>query len=316
MGSDGVGRGSKIFILSALIAGCIFGLISFVILSAIADSAPDADVYGLTEGAVYADYSLIAGESFNLLIANVDYRPEAYSYSEAAVRDLFSASVYGTSFKKSGPYREVELLSAVLVRVDRERNELTFTPISAGTWISDGDGGVTSLDRVYSLYGVGTLCERVRLLTGISVDRCAVMIPSAAEKLADELGGIDTYLGCAAQASGEVDAPKGNVKLSGEQVRTVLLSEYSGGETREVVAARLAQAIIAELGRFEKAELADMLGFVDTDMTLAELSFMSVRYHGFKKKDIALIGRYEGAEFIPDIGAILDKFSVYRKYYG
>ena len=311
-----MGRGSKIFILSALIAGCVFGLISFVILSAIADSTPDADVYGLTEGAVYADHSLIAGESFNLLIANVDYRPERYSYSVAAVRDLFSDSVYGTSFKKDGSYREIELLSAVLIRVDRERNELTFTPIPATVQVNDGEGGVASLSRIYSLYGEAALCERVHLLTGIAVDRCAVIIPSAAEKLVDELGGIDMFLGSAAQASGEADAPKGNVKLSGEQVRTVLISEYSGGETREAVASRFMQALIAELGRLEKSELAGMLDIVDTDMTLTELSFMSGRYHGFKKKDIALIGRYEGSEFIPDIGAILDKFSVYRKYYG
>ena len=310
-----MGRGAKIFLLSALIAGCIFGLIAFAVISAVADSTPKADPDALKAGAVYEDHSLIGGESFNLLVINADYRPERYSYSTADVRDHFSDTVYTTDFDESGDYREIGLLSALLLRVDRERNELTFTPIPAETVITDSDGNKTTLAREYSLFGAPALTERVRLLTGISIDRYAVIIPSALDKIVGELGGLDVYVPERAAADGETSVPVGNRRLDGDEARTLILSDYSS-TTREDVAVRLLQAAVAELTRLERSEITSLIGLVDTDLKVGELSFIGSRYHNFKKTELTLVGQYSGGSFLPDLCATLDKFSVYRKYYG
>jgi anionic cell wall polymer biosynthesis LytR-Cps2A-Psr (LCP) family protein len=310
-----MGRGAKIFLLSALIAGCIFGLIAFAVISAVAASNPKADPAAFSAGAVYKDHGLVSGESFNLLVVNVDYRPERYSYSTADVRDHFEGTVYTTEFKASGDYRETELLSALLLRVDRERNELTFTPIPAETEVTGSDGGRTTLAREYSLLGASALTERVRLLTGISIDRYAVVIPSALDKIVEKLGGLDVYVPELAESDGETSVPVGNRHISGDEARTLLLSGYTSS-SREEVAMRMLQAAVAELTRLERGEIASLLGLVDTDLKVGELSFIGSRYHSFKKTELTLVGQYSGKSFLPDISATLDKFSVYRKYYG
>ncbi len=315
-----MGRGSKIFIIAFLISACIFGLISFAIISALTDlSAPIADPDSLSEGAVRTDSSRIKGRSFNLLVVNVDYRPEKYSYDPVKVSALF-----GDNFGKSASSgkTEIKMLSAVIVRLDKEREQFTFTPIPANTYVSFEEK-MLELSDVYEDYGITALCKQVRSLTGLAIDEYAVIIPSAAEKIVNSLGGLEYSLISSVSAENEVTVQSGNRKLYGEQVRTLMLCDYSGNSiTRETVAVELikkALEIIAQGGEASALEhcksIADKLHTsLDTDR-LTENSGLIAAYRSFDKKDLTLCGKYADGRFVPDVAATIDRFLNYRKYY-
>ena len=314
-----MGRGAKIFFIAFLISAMVFGLVSFSLLSALSKlSAAFADPDLLSEGAIKNDDSEISGESFNILIINVDYRPEKYSYDEAKVNSLFG----NTSQKGSGERREISMLSAVLLRLDKEREEFTFTPIPASTYVNSGDKK-ESLSDIYTSLGPSALLQRVRMLTGLFIDEYAVVTPSAAEKITDILGGFEYNVISSVSAEGEESVASGNARLSGKQVRTLLLAEQKVQSlTREKISAALLREFFAALTEDGEATARTALGSIlpllqttlDADAVDRNKGLISA-YPSFGKKDIELCGSYKNEVFLIDNAETLDRFSNYRKYY-
>ena len=315
-----MGRGSKIFIIAFLISACVFGLISFSVVSALTKlSAPIADPSELANGAVVNANPTVKGRSFNLLLINVDFRPEKSSYNSAKVNALFGN---GYSVGSAGKNAEIEMLSAVLVRLDLEREEFTFTQIPAKTYVKI-NGAMEFLSSVYEGYGAASLCDQIHLITGITVDEYAVVIPSAAESIADMLGGLEYNLISSVSANDEKTVKSGNRLMSGEEIRTLLLGDYSGlATTREQVACELSKAFFAALSNGGEAAAKERaLSFVSKLQTsldadrISQNSGLLAAYLDFSKKELSLCGEYENGCFWLDVSQTIDKFSDYRKYY-
>lgn len=317
-----MGRGAKIFFIALLAAGCVFGLISFAIVSALRDAAsPIGDRETLREGAVTDKYAFVGGDSFNLLVINTDYRPELYSYDKARVNAIFG-DAYGEP-ASGGSEGAISLLSAVLVRADKERGQFTFTPISSKTLVNNGEKSI-SLAKVYETYGASELCRHVHLLTGLTVDDYVTVIPSVAQKIADLVGGVEYSRLSSASAQNEEDVPSGKGTVNGNQVRTLLLCDYSGSSiTRERVASELLKAFFEKLCTYEKSlvenkleEAVSMLHTSINDSKVKKNTPLVLMYGEFQKVTLELCGKYTEAGFLPDAAQTIDKFSVYRKYYG
>ncbi len=317
-----MGRGAKIFFIALLVSGCIFGLISFAIVSALSDAAsPIGDRETLHEGAVTDKYAFVGGDSFNLLVINTDYRPELYSYNKARVNAIFG-DAYGEPLS-SGANRDITLLSAVLVRADKERGQFTFTPISSKTFVDDGEKSV-SLAKIYETYGASELCRRVHLLTGLTVDDYITVIPSVAQKIADLVSGIEYSRLSSASAQDEADVPSGQGTVSGKQVRTLLLCDYSGSSiTREKVASELLKAFFEKLSAYGQSEIENKLesavAMLHTSINESKVKKnapLVSMYGEFQTVTLELCGKYTESGFMPDAAQTIDKFSVYRKYYG
>ena len=316
-----MGRGAKIFIISFLISAALFGLISFAVLSALSNlTAPMSDPSLLSDGAVVKAPSGTGGKSFNLLVINVDYRPEKYSYDKSTVTALFGdTGSVGSSLKRS----QIRMLSAVLVRIDREREEFTFTPISAETVVQTKKGA-TTLSAAYLSGGISALRAQVKLLTGITVDNYALITPSGAERITDSLGGFNYSVVSSITATDEAEVPSGNQTLTGKKVRTMMLFENAGGAvTRESVSAELLKLFFDKLTKKSENDAKEILkntvGIIKTDVSekmISDVIKLICSYQSFEKKELAVVGRYSGGRFEPDVEATLDRFSNYRKYYG
>ena len=314
-----MGRGSKIFIIAFLISAAVFGLVSFSLVTALSNmSAPLADPGSLSDGAVQSSTDGTS-ESFNLLIVNVDFRPEAYSYNRARVNALF-----GNGYSCGvGDDAEIRMLSAVILRLDRERGEITFTPVPARAYIKI-DGGMSFLASVYETRGAEALCDQVHLLTGLEIDEYAVIIPSAAATIAESVGGLPFDLISSVSAPGEVSVQSGRKNLTGAEVRTLLLADYEGQSlTREQVASELSRAFIERLAEGGEVSTITLLkGFlsfiktsVDADRIDKSAGLIAELYE-LDRREISLCGKYSGGYFTPDVAATIERFQKYRKYYG
>ena len=315
-----MGRGAKIFFIALLISGCVFGLISFAIVSALSDAvSPIGDREEMRKGAITDKYALVGGDSFNLLVIIADYRPELYSYDKARVNAIFG-DAYGEPSNK-GEKRDITLLSAVLVRADKERGQFTFTPISAKTAVGNGK---STLAEVYQTYGALELCHRVHLLTGLTVDDYATVIPSAAQQIAELVGGVEYARVSAASAEGEVSVPSGQGNISGKQIRTLLLCDYSGSSNmREKVASELLKAFFDKLCGYGKSEIAEklknavsLLHTTINEQKVQKNAPLVAMYDEFQNITLELCGKYTDSGFLPDTAQTIDEFSHYRKYYG
>ncbi len=317
-----MGRGSKIFFIAFICAALVFGLVAFAVISALLKaSAPVADPEEFRDGAISNAGNSVRGTSFNLLVMNVDYRPELYSYDEARVNSLFG-DTFG--YSSSGAHREIELLSAVLVRLDRERAQFTFTPISADTYVAL-DGESVPLSSIYLAFGSSGVREKVKTITGIEIDEYVTVIPSSAEGIVNALGGLDygTQVISTVSVEGEVTVKSGTEKLSGKDVRTLLIADYeSRSQTRETVAAALIKSFLSELTEDgesnARAKLSSFLPKLQTsldgDFVAANAGLIGA-YVRFEKKDLLIVGEYENGYFHPNVAETIDRFSNYRKYY-
>ena len=199
----------------------------------------------------------------------------------------------------------------------------SFTPISANTVVNDGNTN-TTLAEIYEIYGASELCRRVHLLTGLTVDDYATVIPSTAQQLAELVGGIEYARVSTAVADGEVSVPSGQGTVSGKQVRTLLLCDYSGSSiTRERVASEIIKAFFEKLCDFGRAEISQKLvsavsilhTSIEEQKAQKNAPLVSM-YAEFQNTVLELCGRYTDSGFLPDTEQTIDKFSVYRKYYG
>jgi len=305
-----MGRGAKIFLISFLISALAFGLIAFSVISALIGlAAPVGDEDELNAGAIKASGD---GSSFNILVINVDYRPEKYSYDPARVNALFG-NTFGTG-SGGGSSAQISLLSCVILRFDREREEVSLTPIPSETHIGFGDEEMTLLS-IYVNLGHISLIERVRAMTGLEIDEYAVIIPSAAESIVNKLGGIEYENGLmsSVSADGEKTVKSGAKTLSGDDVRTLMIAGIPNS-TKEGTAVELIKAFLAKSG----GDISALLPKLQTSLTEEKLTGAAkliLDAEEFEKKELALIGEYKNGFFEPDIEATINKFSNYRKYY-
>ncbi len=114
------------------------------------------------------------GESFNFLIITTDYRPDLYNDYQPTLdkmyntTDWYSVSASDTRGCLSGDYRSIHLSSVVLVSVDKEDSQYTYTYFSPETQVYTSTGH-HNLSEVYNYYGKQTIAEHIHAMTGLPI---------------------------------------------------------------------------------------------------------------------------------------------------
>ena len=121
-----------------------------------------------------ADADLPEGESFNFLVITTDYRPDLYDNYKPTLEHMYMTDWYSVSSSDtrgclSGEYREAQASSIVLVRVDKEAKEYTYTYFSPETQVYTTTGHHT-LAEVYGLYGRQTIADHLHAMTGCRIN--------------------------------------------------------------------------------------------------------------------------------------------------
>lgn len=194
------------FFLTFLISVAIFGVIAFAILSRIGISVGD------TTGAVvtgYDDYidnddsnnALLEldGKSFNMLFLGLDYAPALFydSYNPNTVKELvqFDESKIAGELVTDGSYRRISADTILLVCVSKERKEFAFTALSPNTLVKQGDD-TKCLGDIFEDSGLDELINSIHTLTGVPIDRYAIVGLNDFASVLDIIDGIDFNVPC------------------------------------------------------------------------------------------------------------------------
>lgn len=313
------------------------------------------------------------GNSFNILLVGTDYRPSEFvDYDPKVLQELYgiepkkeyvAATPPGLASKprKNGvlsdgsgkgdngiptddgklifaggfythKYRAIEADTIVLMRVDKERGHLSYSAFPTDACVNI-NGRYVKLSEVYGMYGVKYLCDKLHALTGINIDKYAVISMETFPELIDALGGIEYYVPC----NMSYDDYAGNVhihlnagrrKLNGDQALQLLaFNDYDDSSiTRETTTLAFIKTFVTSAvsaSNYSAAatifvKVADM---VDTDFTAADFMNnldMLFKYSGTQieitpqTKNITYNGE---SVFIIDEERTLNAFSEYRRVY-
>ncbi len=114
------------------------------------------------------------GESFNFLIITTDYRPDLYNDYQPTLdkmyntTDWYSVSASDTRGCLSGDYRPLNVSSIVLVGINKESSQYTYTYFSPATQVYTSTGH-HNLNEVYKYYGKQTVAEHIHAMTGLPI---------------------------------------------------------------------------------------------------------------------------------------------------
>lgn len=228
------------FIVTALIAALIFGLIAFGLIkytTGILDSDEQTvdtgkrddgedtgkEVVEKQEG----DISGVKGESFTMLFIGTDYQPSVFN----------DYDVTGQKDEHGFPKEPRPILSDVLilVRSDKESGKCVFCAIPAETEIQI-DGLKSKLSELYAVKGVNALCDKVMSLTGLPIDYYMLFTAEKFKGIIDAFGGVTYYVASNMSYKDpanalDVNLKKGSQKLDGQKALDMLrFPDYKDGE--------------------------------------------------------------------------------------
>ena len=191
----------KNFLITMLIAAALFGVIAYFATQFVTatvsdimdneeaalesimtqDREPETDVSGetLSDGQNPGEVGAITGNSFSFVVVTTGYRPELfddYIPSVDTLRDkINSFQTAADSFGiLSKTYRSKNATAIILIRVDKDRRQVTYTYITPETRVFTSTGYHT-LGDVHRYYGYQRVGDYVTSLTGIAVDYTFLM---------------------------------------------------------------------------------------------------------------------------------------------
>lgn len=142
------------------------------------------------------DAAVLAGESFNMLFIVTDHQPELFDnyYPDGDTLDLWETDPTKPATGLLGAdYRHTRAISVLLLRVDKERQEFTYTVFPAITRVSTSSGEHT-LSDLYHLYGRDYIIDTVSAMTGLSVDHHFLINVTEMYELINRMGGFSLYM--------------------------------------------------------------------------------------------------------------------------
>ncbi len=223
------------------------------------------------------EIDLSGGNSFNLLLIGTDYRPDRFANYDPEMLEILygikndpavpvpapgdikpkpgsvisDKSFWSPDGKESEDgdlifnggfysvdYRVVETDALVLIRVDKEREQFTYTAFPTDTYV-DMSGRYIKLSEIYGRYGLDTLLDKVYAMTGMTIEYRAVVTMDDFPEIIDAIGGISynvpfdmKYTDVAGGI--DIDLQKGAQRLDGEAVLDLLMfNNYENGGSRE-----------------------------------------------------------------------------------
>ena len=146
------------------------------------------------EGTDNPDDKIPEGESFNFLIISTDYRPDLYD-TYAPGKDLMGSTSWDdmgadeTFGCLSSEYRRSNVTSIMLVRIDKEDRQFTYTYITPFARVYTASGYQT-LSEVFKQSGKNKIVEYIRSFTGLDVKYTFVINAYNLDELASMVQGL------------------------------------------------------------------------------------------------------------------------------
>ncbi len=222
----------------------------------------------------------------------------------------------------------------VLVRMDKERRQFTFTYFPSNAVVDYG-GERLLFREIYYYHGIDGLINTVHSITGIRPDRHMLLHSEYVDDVIDEINGFDFAISNDISVLNyedgiSLDLPAGQVTLDGDTVQALLLHRnYSTTDamTLERMGVNVIRAFISRLtqpaGYATAGQYYNRIkSFFVTDLTVDDIvgnRDVWYAYSAFGKVHIDILGR-EVTEngtrvFKIDDARTLDLFSSYRKVY-
>ncbi|MBQ8397992.1 MAG: LCP family protein [Clostridia bacterium] len=231
-------------------------------------------------------------------------------------------------------YRAVQADTIMLVRVDKERQAFTFTAFPPEMVLTI-EGREVLLRDVFAEYGLDFLIRKINAMTGLPVDRYAVVNLEQFPAIVDALDGITYTVPCAMKYDDNkgnlhIDLKAGSQLLNGEQALDMLrFNGYSDGVNSRVrTAVSFVRAMMQKMTNvvylpkapelYEKVKDMVMTNFTAEDLT-ANLDLI-FKYGEYALSELSFPGTYGLAEngtsiFTPNLDRALTYFGDYRRIY-
>ena len=308
------------------------------------------------------------GESLYFLAVITDYRPSFYGdYDYKYIREKFGSlpsdkvpddigsfdqtdiklpdipeagSIDGTSDKiniigglKENNYRTIHNDITVLVRMDKERKQFTFTYFPKDAVVSYGDDRILFRD-IYYTYGIDALYDAVHAITGIRPDRHIVVHSEYVDEIVNSIGGLDLMVSVPMKLKDpsngiDIDLEAGLNTLDGEEAVQYLNYDNYDPSSFSVERAGLVmiRAFISRLTQpagYTSAgkHFTDIRQYCITDMLVSDITDNRDIWYGYAqygKQQLDLKGKYitlDGKRMYEiDTERTLNVFVQYKKLY-
>ena len=314
------------------------------------------------------------GESLNILLVGCDYRPGVFAdydaevleerlgieavpfeyqpvpsdlavpassgkiVTDSSVEPLDGVLIPGDKLAFRGGfygvgYRKIETDTLILMRFDKERGHISYTVFDTDAYVVV-NGGYCRLSEVFSDYGIAALTDKIHALTGLIVDRYALVTCESFPEVIDALGGVNFYVPCDMKYDDwagniHIDLRAGRQQLDGKKALSVLMfNDYADGfNSRSRTTLNFAQSFISNLTMITNyLRMGDFInaveGMIDTDLTIKDLNEnIDVLFNCAKKTvEISAVTVQKPVPGDPDAivydeNATINVFSSYRRIY-
>jgi|GEM_PF-585019 len=186
IGGTGMLTAIRNFVIVFAISAVIFGVIGYAITGFIVDNvlsianspdetgiSTDTDTSNDSETTKTPDtdnipkYEDLEGRSFNILLIGTDYRPDDFNdYKEDFLNGTVGGGMIGMLKRKVRPKSADYMM---LIRVNEEKREITFTEIPKNTRVTVYEKQCL-LGPQYGDYGVESIVNFVNYLTSVTID--------------------------------------------------------------------------------------------------------------------------------------------------
>ena len=205
-------------------------------------------------------------------------------------------------------YRKIETDAILLIRLDKERGHISYTSFPTEAYTKVGEKYLP-LREILNDYGIDVLREKVTAITGITVDRYALVSMEDFPGIIDSLGGISYYVPCNMQyddyaGNVHINLTAGRQLLDGQKALQLLMfNNYTDGinsRSRTLVSFfEELMSVFAQPVNITKAEdfKKRVDGMFETDIVLSDFT-----------SNIPLIFRYSSAPTEIPVSTKLEKY--------
>lgn len=335
------------FLITFLLSLAIFGAFAYLLSNFVVDSLRPklgGDITSNT-GEVGTDDEgnpinpggdTIKGSSFNILLIGTDYQPHIlndYNPQIAAMYPRFGRISLDPESEQgfdSMTYRRISPDTIIIVRVNKEMGQFTFTALPTNMQVYSG-GVATALGDLYQDEGLDFFLDMVRAITGLPIDYYVIADVMGLSKAIDFVDGITYTVPVDMNYSDPeqdlfISLKAGAQKLNGDKALQLLrFNNYtSGTNSRLKTGISFLRAIASKMTnivylthittKYEQISPHFITNFALSDLTKnLDLIFS---YPNFRSFEITYPGSYSEIEgetyFIPNITQAIKNFSSYR----
>ncbi|MBO4791928.1 MAG: LCP family protein [Clostridia bacterium] len=248
---------------------------------------------------VFADYDpQVLEDRLGILPAEFDYQPVPNDLAppgvtgkivgDSAVEPMDGVVIPGDRLAFIGGfyevgYRKIETDTLILIRFDKERKHISYTVFDPDAYVVV-NGCYCRLSNILSDYGMATLEDKIHAMTGLIVDRYAMVTCDNFPEVVDALGGINFYVPCNMKYDDwagniHIDLKQGRQQLDGQKALQLLMyNSYTDGfNSRARTTMNFVQSFISDLtlitNYFRMGDIIKAVdGMFDTDLTVKDLT--------------------------------------------